>query len=128
MKGIIIGFVVAISLIATFVIVSSVSINASVKEEMNNALTNGIESTQRVVYDKRKEIRSNDEYIKEFNENFKRQLNKDSEISYTVEVFGADHKKGIIDINVVGEYENLIGQKRQVQERRTMILDIVEKK
>lgn len=127
MKSSIVGSVIAVLIIITFIIIGSIQVNENINNEVNETLNNAIYTTQRTLFDKRTEIDSNEKYLDIFNTDMKKQLKDDNDIKYSVNVLGVDYKKGLLDVEVSAKYKNLLGQEKTEKVRKTMIIEKVNK-
>lgn len=126
MKNAVICITVVFFIVFTFIIVISIQTQANIREEIYTALDSSINTTERVLYDKRVNISSNDMYLEEFNKNLKSMLKEREDVMYYIDVYGIDYEKGLLDIQVRGVYKNLLGNDIEVRLRKTMIIDAVK--
>lgn len=127
MKSTIIGAVVALMTVFTFAIILTMQFNSNLDNDTLETIDDSIYTTQLVLFDQSEEIDSNEVYIRKFREHLQTQLKekKDGNIKYSVDIYGVDYEKGLMDAEVTARYKNLIGQERQVKSRRTMIIESV---
>lgn len=128
MKNAIIGVFVSICVLLTTVTIFSIQTNAGIKEQIDVALDTAIYSTQRVFHDGRLKPKSDEEYLEEFNKNLKVLIGdrKRDDVVYQVDVYGIDREKGLLDLQVRAKYKNMIGQWREVKQRKTMIIEVID--
>ena len=128
MKNAIIGIVVSMCILVTAVTVASIQMNTGIKDEVALALDTAICTTQRVFYDGRLEKPDNDEYLAEFNRNLEALIarRENEGIEYFVDVYGVDSEKGLLDLQLRARYMNIVGQWREVKERKTMIIEVID--
>lgn len=125
MKTVISGFGAIVLFILCLLINTSIINFTSRSSELNIAINNAVNDTQRVLYDKSYSINSTQEYLAEFTQNLVQYINSNSEI--TLKVYSADENLGFLDIGVVSTYTNFSGEKREYEERRTSIIDSIAK-
>ena len=127
MKSTIIGAVVSLITLFTFAIIFTMQFNSNLDNDTLETIDDSIYTTQLVLFDESEEISSNEMYIEKFREHLQRQLKekKDGNIKYSVDIYGVDYEKGLMDAEVTARYKNLLGQERQVKSRRTMIIESV---
>ncbi|MEE1038658.1 MAG: hypothetical protein U0K95_05765 [Eubacterium sp.] len=127
MKSTIIGAVVALMTVFTFAIILTMQFNSNLDNDTLETIDDSIYTTQLVLFDQSEEIDSNEVYIRKFREHLQTQLKekKERNIKYSVDIYGVDYEKGLMDAEVTARYKNLIGQERQVKSRRTMIIESV---
>lgn len=123
MKSSIVGSVIAVLIIITFITIGSIQINENISNEVNETLNNAIYTTQRTIFDKRTEIDSNEKYLEVFNADMKKQLKNNNDIKYSVNVLGIDYKKGLLDVEINAKYKNLLGIEKTEKVRKTMIIE-----
>ena len=128
MKNAIIGIVVSMCILVTAVTVASIQMNTGIRDEVALALGTAICTTQRVFYDGRLEKPDNDEYLAEFNRNLEALIarRENEGIEYFVDVYGVDSEKGLLDLQLRARYRNIVGQWREVKERKTMIIEVID--
>ena len=128
MKNAIIGIVVSMCILVTAVTVASIQMNTGIRDEVALALDTAICTTQRVFYDGRLEKPDNDEYLAEFNRNLEALIARgnDEGVVYSVDVYGVDSEKGLLDLQLRARYKNIVGQWREVKERKTMIIEVID--
>ena len=128
MKNAIIGIVVSMCILVTAVTVASIQMNTGIKDEVALALDTAICTTQRVFYDGRLEKPDNDEYLAEFNRNLEALIarRKNEGREYFVDVYGVDSEKGLLDLQLRARYRNIVGQWKEVKERKTMIIEVID--
>ena len=128
MKNAIIGKVVSMCILVTAVTVASIQMNTGIRDEVALALDTAICTTQRVFYDGRLEKPDNDEYLAEFNRNLEALIarRENEGIEYFVDVYGVDSEKGLLDLQLRARYRNIVGQWREVKERKTMIIEVID--
>lgn len=121
MRSAAVGMSVLIIAISTFFIIASIQVNSNIYSEISMSLNEGIYKAERVLFDNKEDIHSNDELITEFNKQLDRQLADGRD--YTVKVYGVDYEKGLLDVEVSTSYRNFFGNQNEVSTRRTMIID-----
>ncbi len=128
MKNAIIGIVVSMCILVTAVTVASIQMNTGIRDEVALTLDTAICTTQRVFYDGRLEKPDNDEYLAEFNRNLEALIarRENEGIEYFVDVYGVDSEKGLLDLQLRARYRNIVGQWREVKERKTMIIEVID--
>lgn len=128
MKNAIIGIMVSMCIVVTALTVASIQINDGIRDEVEVALKTAISSTERVLYDGRLEADRQEDYIAEFNRNLSALISKsdNGNIEYTVDVYGADPETGLLDLQLTARYRNIVGQWREIKERKTMIIEVIE--
>lgn len=133
MRNAVIGIVVSMCILVTAVIVASIQINDDMRDQVAVVLDTAICSTQRVFYDKKTRPESQEEYLAEFNKNLNVLIGESSrgedgekKIQYNVDVYSADCEKGLLDVQLRAKYRNILGQWREVKERKTMIIEVID--
>lgn len=111
-------------------------INVDVRrDEMNTILTLAMTQTQTILEEQvqddiygtstsRKRISSNEEYFQEFVTNFQKLITTNS--NYQLELLDADYEKGLLDVNVICRYRNIMGQDKTMEVRKTSIIEAID--
>jgi len=122
MKSAFIGYISAIIIIITFLIVGNIQINSNVTNETMQTLDNALYSTELELYANQSTITNETEYEKSFVSLFENQMNGNG-IDYTISIYGINYEKGLLDVGVSATYQNLLKQDRTIEDRQTMVLD-----
>ena len=108
-----------------------------VKDELVVNTTTAVTATQEIMQEQIEDIQygtntsrragnpidSNQEYIAEFKMNLDKI--KPAKAEYSVNVYGVDYEKGLLDVGVVSSFKLLNGQEKTIECRKTSIVDII---
>ena len=125
MKTMIKGFCLIIGFILCVVIVSTVIIDFVKQDEFNTIVGQAFQQTQRVIYDERYKIESNEEYLAEFTQNLVR--SSSSCKNFTINVYGIDYEKGLLDVEVKTKLKYINGNEKELSIRKLNIIDVIKK-
>ena len=139
MRSGVIGFTVISILLFTFITIATIQTGSNLRYEVTTGLNEAIYNAEVVLYDKWKytdDIKSNEDFAREFKENLNTWLDVKSIRcdSPEIYVYGIDYEKGLIDVEVKVKYNGLIPShdadgnlvKKEISTRRTMIIEEVE--
>lgn len=70
-------------------------------------------------------FKSNDDYLKDLTDNIAKAINTDS--VYTVDVYGIDYEKGLLDVGINCTYKTPTGKLKTLTTRKTSIVEIIGK-
>lgn len=121
MKNIAIGIFSVLLVIMTLTIIMSVSGRTARKTELENALTNAMETTLKSLMDSEYAPKDNEEFIAIFEQAFYMQINSASNVSYNV--ISVDCHKGLLKIEAVETFTYFTGTKGSVAVVKTAVLD-----
>lgn len=139
MKSVITGFGGILTLFLVILIQSTI-LNFGIRQnELDTAMNNAMIETQRVLYQQREVYYDNDdndltdetmtinndeEYKDVFVKNLLQYIDSNSDIE--IYFYTADSKKGLLDVESVAKYKNLVGEQKAYQSRRTSIIDSID--
>lgn len=139
MRSGVIGFTVISIILFTFLTIATIQTGSNLRYEITTGLNEAIYNAEVVLYDKWKytdDIKSNEDFAKEFETNLNTWLDVESIRCDAPEiyVYGIDYEKGLIDIEVKVKYSGLIPSvdadgnvvKKEISTRRTMIIEEVK--
>lgn len=121
MRSIATGVGVLLIALATFFIIASIQVNSTLYNEVVVSTNEAIYQAEHYLYDQKSGITSNEEFVDDFNTNLLKQLPDGR--GCTVKVYGVDYEKGLLDVSVLVTYKNFYGMEREVETRRTMVID-----
>lgn len=121
MRSSIIGIYIIILFVLVTVSIVELQRYSSMKYEVEALVNDAIYQTELQLYEEKDSITSDFELRDAFIHNIKD--NKFDNRKYTVNFYGYDYKKGMLDVEVVYEYTNPFGNPIQFNARRTMIID-----
>ena len=127
-------FGLSLILIVSIMIYAQMMIFNVRKDELVNAISTAMTSTQIVMQEqieditfkthaKRKSIDSNQQYLEEFATNFYKLVTSDSD--FKIKVFGIDYTKGFLDIEIESRFLMFNGEVKVIRSRKTSIVDIL---
>ena len=117
-------FVISMAIIILLVSMSLVSVDGKTKrrDELNRAVSAAVTHTVKTTKgNNRKEIQSDQEMVGEFIH--LRSVNLNGDGDYSIEVFGVDSQKGMLDVKVTETFSYLNGEKGKVSVRKCAIYD-----
>lgn len=126
MKAIIKGFMFFLVFLFSVLIISVISQRYIKYHELDRILSLSIEQTQRVILDKRYEIKSNEEYISEFTNRIITMSHYCKDLS--IDIYGVSYEKGLLDVGVSTTLIYPFSLNSKVSIRRTSIIDKGENK
>lgn len=124
MKNVIIAVGLVLILILSAFISLTVYSHNTRQNEVEEALTVAVEqSLKNLKIDKQYAINNQEEFIADFTQRLI--LGIDSESTITVNILAVDIEKGLLDVEVIEEYNQLNGTVGTASYRKTVILDTV---
>ena len=117
-------FVISMAIIILVVSMSLVSVDGKAKrrDELNRAVSAAVKQTVKTVKgEKQNEIQSDQEMVGEFIHLLS--VNLSGKGDYSIEVFGVDSQKGMLDVKVTETCSYLNGEKGKVSVRKCAIYD-----
>lgn len=121
MKNIAIGIFSVLLAIMTLTIIMSTSGRTARKLELENALTNAMETTLKSLMDGEYAPTSDEELIAMFEQAFYMQINSASNVTYNV--VSVDYRKGLLKIEAVETFTYFTGTTGSVSVVKTAVLD-----
>ncbi len=92
------------------------------ENEMDKALNTAVEQAlEQLKKDRSYEIKNQEELIADFQQSLLMNISSDSQVE--VKILTADIEKGVLDVEVLEEYETVNGAKKQAICRKTVILE-----
>ena len=139
MKSILTGFGGVLTLFFVILIQATI-LNFGIRQnELDTAMNNAMIETQRVLYEQKEAFYDDDgdgvsdssmlitdsnTYKDVFVKNLMQYIDSNSDIE--IYFYTADNEKGLLDVEAVANYTNLIGKNRAYESRRTSILDSIK--
>jgi hypothetical protein len=123
MKNAVISFFLIVILILGTVTINTITSKTTRKNELNNNLDAAMRNSMEVLLSDNKYPageQGTDEFIADFIQNFL--MNTTSDAEFKVDVKAADVEKGLLDVEVTGYYNQVVGTGK-VTSRKTAVLE-----
>ena len=122
MKYIVYGTALLAMTILVFAGVMIISGKDVRENELDKALNTAVEQAlEQLKRDGSYEIKNQEEWIADFQQSLLMNISSDSQVE--VKILTADIEKGVLDVEVLEEYETVNGAKKQAICRKTVILE-----
>lgn len=119
MKGAVTGIILLVILIYSVFITQNISGHTSRKTELTMDVSNAVEQTLDGM--KEKKYESREQMAQAFVRDLKEQITSDADIE--VDIIGADHIHGLLDVNVRETYQTSDGKSKTIEVRKTAVLE-----
>lgn len=119
MKGAVTGIILLVILIYSVFITQNISGHTSRKTELMMDVSNAVEQTLDGM--KEKKYESREQMAQAFVRDLKEQITSDADIE--VDIIGADHIHGLLDVNVRETYQTSDGKSKTIEVRKTAVLE-----
>lgn len=119
MKGAVTGIILLVILIYSVFITQNISGLASRKTELTMDVSNAVEQTLDNM--KEEQYESREQMAEAFVQDLKTQITSDADIE--VEIIGADHIHGLLDVSVRETFLTSDGKKKIIEVRKTAVLE-----
>ena len=119
MKGAVTGIILLVILIYSVFITQNISGLASRKTELTMDVSNAVEQTLDNM--KEEQYESREQMAEAFVRDLKTQITSDADIE--VEIIGADHIHGLLDVSVRETFLTSDGKKKIIEVRKTAVLE-----
>lgn len=119
MKGAVTGIILLVILIYSVFITQNISGRTSRKTELTMDVSNAVEQTLDGM--KEKKYESREQMAQAFVRDLKEQITSDADIE--VDIIGADHIHGLLDVNVRETYQTSDGKSKTIEVRKTAVLE-----
>lgn len=119
MKGAVTGIILLVILIYSVFITQNISGLTSRKTELTMDVSNAVEQTLDGM--KEEQYESREQMAQAFVRDLKAQITSDADIE--VEIIGADHIHGLLDVNVRETFLASDGKKKTIEVRKTAVLE-----
>lgn len=127
MKSLIAGGVAALITIFTFTMVLSMQFSSNLTNDTKEFVDEAVYTTQLVLLEDEGFIESDEDYIDVLRTNIKTQTSKKDNIDFSLNIYDADYKKGLLDVELIAKYKNILGSEKTIVERKTSIIDEIVK-
>lgn len=127
MKSLIAGGVAALITIFTFTMVLSMQFSSNLTNDTKEFVDEAVYTTQLVLLEDEGFIESDEDYIDVLRTNIRTQTSKKDNIDFSLNIYDADYKKGLLDVELIAKYKNILGSEKTIVERKTSIIDEIVK-
>lgn len=127
MKSLIAGGVAALITIFTFTMVLSMQFSSNLTNDTREFVDEAVYTTQLVLLEDEGFIESDEDYIDVLRTNIRTQTSKKDNIDFSLNIYDADYKKGLLDVELIAKYKNILGSEKTIVERKTSIIDEIVK-
>ncbi len=122
MKNMILGTILSVMGIVVVAIIMAVVGRFLRDTELSEALSQSVENAVEITMEQKNyDIDSNEAFVSDFIVNLLCQVENDADIE--VDVAGADYEKGILSINVIESYTNMLGGTSKLSYATTVIME-----
>lgn len=124
MKGAVTGIILLVILIYSVFITQNIAGLTTRKTELTMDVSNAVEQTLDNM--KEEQYESREQMAEAFVRDLKTQITSDADIE--VEIIGADHIHGLLDVNVRETFLTSDGKKKTIEVRKTAVLEQFQEK